>query len=186
MDSELKICTNPTNIVFIILGLLPPPQPCSSTSSQLLCRVRWKWSEGSETSSRITGSPSSDGSRDRLGVSLCVICFWFICFCILFSVCIKQDLEKKENTTHHLIFIFLTKTWGEETTRLHNCLSHKVIIFHTADVKPDDKQLMASTDQNVYPFSSSSPGGKSFSHYCHDDDQTDPKLIRCQHFSKKK
>lgn len=33
--------------------------------------------------------------------------FCFLSFDILFSVCIKQDLEKKNNTTHHLIFMFL-------------------------------------------------------------------------------
>lgn len=38
---------------------------------------------------------------------------------ILFSVCLKQDLRKKNNTTHHLIFnvclfFFIPKTRGEE------------------------------------------------------------------------
>lgn len=47
-------------------------------------------------------------------------------FDILFSVCIKQDLEKKttQHITSFLCFCFFcfTKTSGEETMFLHNCL----------------------------------------------------------------
>lgn len=52
--------------------------------------------------------------------------FCFLSFDILFSVCIKQDLEKKttQHITSFLCFCFFcfTKTSGEETMFLHNCL----------------------------------------------------------------
>lgn len=48
------------------------------------------------------------------------VVIWYIIFCLY------KTGPRKNNTTHHLIFIcfdfFLTKTSGEETTFLHNCL----------------------------------------------------------------
>lgn len=114
MDSELKTCTNRTDKVFISPG--PPSPPSVLLLSQLLRRVKGKGSENTAISGR-TQSPNFPGfdiqsTRDTwltawLGVLLIVIyLFCLLSYDILFSVCIKQDLEKQHNTSPHFYFFF--------------------------------------------------------------------------------
>lgn len=132
MDSELKTCiTEPTKCCSS--GPQPPLSSSSSSASLSCFVVKGKGSENTAISRRTQSLnfPGFDiqSTRDTwliawLGVLLLVIyLFCLLSYDILFSVCIKQDLEKQHNTSPHFyFFIFLTKTWGEETTFLHNCL----------------------------------------------------------------
>lgn len=109
-----------------------PPSPLSSSSS-LSCFV-----ESNEKGLKIQRYPQEHshwipglwhskhrGTHDWLGVAhshffVLFVVIWYIIFCLY------KTGPRKNNTTHHLIFVFLfflTKTWGEETTFLHNCLT---------------------------------------------------------------
>lgn len=165
----------------------PLPHP-SSTSSQLLCRVRWKWSESSETSLRITGSPSSDGSHDRLGdVAVrhlfLVHLLLYIIFCLY-----KTGPRKKKKTQHITSFLFFLPKPGEK--KQHVCtIAYHTKWFYFSYFRCETRRQAADGEHwskrlsfffFVYwwkvIFSLLSLWWSNF---------IDPKWIRCQHFSKK-
>lgn len=128
MDSELKTCTNRTNIVFIIPGPIPSLL-LLLLLSQLLCGIKGKGSENTAVSRRMQSLKSQaltfKAQRDtrlaaQLGVLLIVIyLFCLLSYDILFSVCIKQDLEKQHNTSPHFFVLFFLPKPGEK--KLHFC-----------------------------------------------------------------
>lgn len=141
MDSELKTCTNRTDIVFIIPGPhplcpLPPPLPplsCFVESNEKGLKIQRYLQERSHWIPGLWHSKHR-GTHDWLDVAhshlfVLFVVIWYIIFCLY------KTGPRKNNTTHHLIFvcfIFLTKTWGEETTFLHNCLTQNatsVLVF---------------------------------------------------------
>lgn len=143
MDSKLKTCTKQTDKVFISPSTTPSLLLLSLLLFQLLCRVKGKGSENmviylEEGSHRISALTFKARGQTRVWLQdsgYCLysyICFVFVIWYIIFCLC-KTGPQKKKKTTQHItsflcfcLFFFVlfcfTKTSGEETMFLHNCL----------------------------------------------------------------
>lgn len=114
MDSKLKTCTKPNR-----QSVHHPraPSPLYSSSSFLSCFVESKV-KGLKISGRtqllssqaLTFKAQGDTRLTaRFGVLLIVIyLFCLLSYDILFSVCIKQDLEKQHNTSPHFYLFYFS------------------------------------------------------------------------------
>lgn len=182
MDSELKTCTNRTDKVFINP---PGPKPPTCTPS-CFCRVKGKGSENMAISGRTQSLNSqaltfkAQGDTwltARLGVLLLVIyLFRLLSYDILFSVCIKQDLEKQHNTSPHFyLFYFSYQNLGRRNyifaqwlvTKCYKCNPILFYFFHTVWI-PNDEQLLAPVlDRWILPLEGrSSWKFKISEHWC--------------------
>lgn len=137
MDSQLKMCTKQTDKVFIGPSTTPSVLLPFLLLFQLLRRVKGKGSEniviyleeGSHRTSVLWHSKQEGGhvfdcrTRGIAYAHIFVLIFviWYIIFCLY-----KTGPRKKttQHITSFLCFCFFcfTKTSGEETMFLHNCL----------------------------------------------------------------
>lgn len=137
------------------------PSPLFSSSSSLSCFVELK-----EKGLKIRRYPEERSHRNsraltfkaqgdtwltaQLGVLLIVVyLFCLLSYDILFSVCIKQDLEKQHNTSPHFyLFYFSYQNLGRRNyifaqllvTKCYKCCPN---FWYCRIWNPDDEQLMA-------------------------------------------